>query len=157
MLKKIILMWMVYFFSSTVFAAQDAFTCIEPKVKFQHNEIILHTDAAREAQLYFIKNTSHKKIWLTRKQETEPHASAGWSSSLNPDHWSAILITKPNFILNCQNEKREMLHCKKVIQLCESILTFKSPAGNYWFVENKSWVRFKSAVNKRIKKDLQSS
>lgn len=106
--------------------------------------------------IFFIKNTSRQIVWINHPQGQNPHASAGWASSIQPNHWSALLLSRRNFMLDCStlnNNQVNILDCRRVIRVCTP--NMQIPAGNsggFWVVEDRPWNEFIKAVNARFKK-----
>ena len=80
--------------------------------------------------------------------------SAGWASRSQPNRWSAILINKPHFTLNCLQllaPGRRLLDCAKLTDVYQiKQLTWPSHhLGTYWVTENQPLSKFYLAIKKR--------
>lgn len=118
-------------------------SCLPIKNRSQHNSIVLGDVIAPTAQLYFLKNISKKSIWLDHDSK-HPSASAGWSSYLRPGQWSALLLDKKDFSLNCaviQPGRVTYVNCAQAISVClpPHLVINAKRKGSYWLVEDKSW------------------
>ncbi len=141
---------------NVVSAHASSFACVPAKIKTQDKSIILNVtdkELVKNATIYFVKNTSTKSVWLDHPTK-HAGASAGWSSYLQPDHWSALLLDKKDFSLTCaviQPGKVDYLNCEKVLSVClPTQVTFQSKRkASYWLVEDKSWNNFLLALKKR--------
>lgn len=123
----------------------DAAVCVPVQAKSQgDNMVIVNTGAAENvSQVYLLKNTSTKSLWLDHPIKN-PSASAGWSTYLRTGNGSALLLDKKEFALSCsviEPGKVTSMNCVKAISLC----LVKKPQknshrkGSYWLVEDKPW------------------
>jgi hypothetical protein len=128
-------------------------SCPPLKLKSQNNNIILDASTTATTQIYFLKNHSSKSLWLDHPVKNAS-ASAGWTSYLRPNEWSALLIDKKGFSLSCsviQPGKVETLDCEQALTVCKPAhFTYTSTRkGSYWLVEAKSWKELLKALEKR--------
>lgn len=103
------------------------------------NQNILLNQHKAGSKVYMLYNTGKQPLWLVH-EKAHPSASAGWSSKLDPKHWSAILMSKKNFILQCQLVgSNKPVHCRNHVQayLADAVLIpKKADKQSYWLVEN---------------------
>ncbi|MBA2710805.1 MAG: hypothetical protein H0U57_09465 [Tatlockia sp.] len=95
---------------------------------------------AKKPVLVMIHNSSKTDLWLTHPV-TESGASAGWSSRLQSDNWSALALDKNNFELSCIETKpghEQQIPCSAVISVCKwsSAGVPANGKGSYWAGEN---------------------
>lgn len=106
-------------------------------IAVQKESVILKTT---QAQVVLINNTSVSDLWITHPV-ADPGASAGWSSHLEAGNWSAMVVDKDSFELNCIESKpghEQQIPCAGQIAICEWP-TVKIPAdvkGTFWVGEN---------------------
>jgi len=124
------------FFISSCFA--DSIISFSPaKISSQGNRIALLNEGTK---IYLIHNISAKSIWVDHPSKKQS-ASAGWASFITPGNWSALLIDKKNFIINCSQIKPGEvvdLNCNNTI----AVYLYPMPTqkkGTYWLVEDKSY------------------
>lgn len=98
--------------------------------------------SAKKPLLVMIHNLSNTDLWITHPV-SDPGASAGWSSRLQADNWSALAVDKENFELSCIESKpghEQQVPCQGVISVC-GLAKITMPAketGTYWAGENMS-------------------
>lgn len=135
-------------------SAAETFACSPAVVKTENKNIILPgPNDPKETKIYFFNNISQESLWL---DHPVPHASAsaGWSSYLRPSNWSAILVNRKDFVINCaviKPGKVDYKDCGKAITICSpktSTLGSKRK-GSYWIVEDKSWDDFVKSFTSR--------
>lgn len=76
--------------------------------------------ATTKASLVMIHNLSQTDLWVTHPV-SEPGASAGWSSRLQPEHWSALVLTDKSFELSCIESKpghEQQVSCANTLAIC---------------------------------------
>jgi hypothetical protein len=127
-------------------------TCVPMKLKSQNKSIVLE-GSPEAGQIFLIKNQSLKSIWIDHPVK-HPSASAGWSSYIRPNEWSALFLDKKDFSLNCsviQPGKVENLDCAQALSVCKpSHLTYTSSRkGSFWLVEGKPLKELMKALEKR--------
>lgn len=127
-------------------------TCVPMKLKSQNKSILL--DGTPEAgQIFFIKNQSPKSIWIDHPVK-HPAASAGWSSYIRPDEWSALFLDRKEFSLNCsviQPGKVDNVDCAQALSVCKPThLTYTTNRkGSFWLVEGKPLKEMLQTLEKR--------
>lgn len=132
------------------------FTCIPAPIKIQDKNFILPgPDPAHKhaSQVYFFYNISKQSLWLDHPVEHRS-ASAGWSSYIQPQRWSAMLVDRQNFAVSCAQIKPGEVNyqsCEKVIKVCiPKADSFNAKRkGSYWLVEDKAWTDLLQGLEKR--------
>ena len=126
------------FISSITFAASDMPKSCKRVSDFSNTVMLKrgHTTT------YLIKNVSQHQLWLTHPI-ANPSASAGWSSELDKNRWSALQLEKDKeaFELSCIESKpghEQQIPCKGVIIVCDykSIKAPKTLTSSFWAGEN---------------------
>jgi hypothetical protein len=92
--------------------------------------------------LVLIHNSSKGDLWITHPI-SEPSASAGWSSRLQADHWSALALNKESFELSCIESKpghEQQVPCAGAISVClwSSVQIPTEGSGTFWAGEDMS-------------------
>lgn len=101
-----------------------------------------HTNPAPKSSfngLYLIRNISEFQQLLL-SHPTNTAMSAGWESRLDRGQWSAITISRPNFVVNCFGRRPGAIgyvDCGSVLQVC-AYSNLRAGEGGYWASENKS-------------------
>ncbi|OGT41519.1 MAG: hypothetical protein A3F13_03715 [Gammaproteobacteria bacterium RIFCSPHIGHO2_12_FULL_40_19] len=153
-IKTSVLLCIIAIFPITLFAAEFPNFCRVSGLRFSKASVLLFSQHTSKPRMYVIQNISHSPIWLNHEKKN-PSASAGWSSRLFPDHWSAILVTDRNFDLQCQFQKKSgamrAMPCKQMIRVCQfSEFYSKNPlSGGYWVVENVPFRALLSRIDAR--------
>lgn len=115
--------------------------CRVSGLHYEKKSILFFSQHTAKPRLYVIHNISTHPIWLVHDNKHQS-ASAGWNSQLFPKRWTAVLVTRRNFSLNCQFQKKSgamvTLACQHVIRACQySHFYSKNPVmGGYWVAEN---------------------
>lgn len=95
---------------------------------------------AKQQQMVLFHNVFTNDVWITHPV-SDPGASAGWSSRLEAGNWSAFVVDKETFELNCIESRpghEQQIACRQVLQVCEWPAV-KIPAENtgmFWAGEN---------------------
>src|SRR3990167_3496083 len=153
-IKKLVGLCLMIIFPVTLFATEFPHLCRVSGLRFSDKAILLFSQHTAKPRMYVIHNISRKAIWLNHEKKY-PSASAGWASSLLPNHWSAILVTDRNFDLQCQFQKKSgamrAMPCKQMIRVCQfSEFYSKNPlSGGYWVVENVPFRALLSRIDAR--------
>jgi hypothetical protein len=103
-------------------------------------------------KLYFIQNTSRQTVLLNHTPKGSPGASAGWSSTLKPNNWSAIALDKGNFSLSCSVERKngyEVMPCEIFLAACRVYNAKMPKEENYWLTEDQPQAKLLQAVKAR--------
>ncbi len=108
---------------------------------------------AKKPVLVMIHNSTKTDIWLTHPV-SDPGASAGWSSRLQADNWSALALDKDSFELSCIESKpghEQQVPCNSVISLCKwsSVSLPSKEKGSYWAGENLNLTKLISHLSGR--------
>lgn len=119
--------------------AQESFPAACNPVAVQKESVMLE---AKQPRVVLIHNLSASDLWITHPV-VDPGASAGWSSHLEAGNWSALVVDKKSFELNCIESKpghEQQVPCAGMVAICEW-LAVKIPAdvkGSFWAGENMS-------------------
>jgi hypothetical protein len=152
-MKKLILSLIVTLGAASLVNAASAFYCNPAKIQTQNtNIILLGPEKSDSVQVYFIKNTGQQAVWLDHPSHKS--MNAGWSSYLRPGNWSAFLLNRKDFMLNCsviQPGKVSKLDCMQALSVCKpKEVTFKNPPkGTFWLVEDKSQDELIKMIDKK--------
>jgi hypothetical protein len=108
---------------------------------------------AKHGQLVFIHNISEYDLWITHPVASQG-ASAGWTSRLQKDNWSALVIDKPSFVLSCIESKpghEQQIPCAGAIALCQwkKVKITKKEPGSFWVSEDLSLKGLRAAIGSR--------
>ena len=111
------------------------------------------TLAAKKSQLIFIHNLSKTDLWLTHPVN-DPSASAGWTSRLQADHWSALAVNKPNFVLTCIESRpghEQQVPCEGAIAVCQwkGATIPQKQEGTFWVAEDLPLAELTAAIGGR--------
>lgn len=96
--------------------------------------------SAPKPLLVMIHNLSNTELWITHP-ESEPSASAGWSSRVQAGHWSALVLREKSFELSCIESKpghEQKVPCAGVLAVCQWTDLTMPGEGNetYWAGED---------------------
>jgi hypothetical protein len=127
-------------------APEPIYTCEAKNYNFVGQNIVLNTEKKEsDQQLFFIQNISPQDIWINHTPtHASAGASAGWSSQLLKDHWSAMALNQKEISFQCMrsHEKGDLkpVSCKMVLRICRATSpTFgKGTVGSYWIIENQN-------------------
>jgi hypothetical protein len=92
-------------------------------------------------RVVMLHNLSDGDLWLTH-QPDKHHASAGWSSHLQSEHWSALSLMQHAFTLQCIESKpghEQPVDCSAVLAVCQwprSRLPQDITTVTHWASEN---------------------
>ena len=114
------------------------------------NEAILYTN---NTSFFMIHNISEHDLWLTHPV-VEPSASAGFSSNIKANKWSAFVLVEPSFKISCVETKpghEQQVPCADVIALCEfpNIAIPQNLYATFWAGENMSLAELIAYVGRR--------
>jgi len=152
-MQNIFIIFLLTSWLSTTFAATPL--CIPVPIKIEGKNMILPgTQNPKTSVVYFFQNKSLQSVWIDHPDTKHKGVSAGWASYLRPGNWSALVLNKKNFSINCsqiQPGKVEPLNCSTTLSVCtpQNIKTAEPLNGNYWLVEDKKWDGFLVALRKR--------
>ncbi|WP_419419849.1 hypothetical protein ACNVED_00660 [Legionella sp. D16C41] len=95
---------------------------------------------AKQPTLYLIYNNSNSDLWITHPV-SEPSASAGWSSRLESQNWSALAVNQSSFELSCIETKpghEQQVPCAGILAVCKwsKVKLPASSTGTFWAGEN---------------------
>ena len=108
---------------------------------------------SKKSKLVFVHNLSKSDIWITHPV-ADPGASAGWTTRLQPDNWSALAVDKSPFIINCIESRpghEQQVPCEGVIAVCKwsKVKVPASGEGTFWVGEDMSLSALTAAVGGR--------
>ncbi len=114
--------------------------CFVATLVYAQTKTLIHLSPpvkSTQANLFFITNRSSSPIIVDIPPDQHRGASAGWASLLQPQHWSAIVISGKGLTLACFKPKTyRQISCQQRIYIYKAKL---STQGNYWLVENKAF------------------
>ena len=98
---------------------------------------------AKKPVLMLIHNLSDADLWITHPV-ADPGASAGFTSHLMTKKWSALVVDKKSFELNCIESKpghEQQISCEGQLAVCQWAAVKIAPKGlgTYWAAENMNW------------------
>ncbi|MBI2785550.1 MAG: hypothetical protein HYX60_04265 [Legionella longbeachae] len=111
---------------------------------------------AKAKSLVYIHNLTSVDLWITHPV-TNPGASAGWTTRLQGEKWSALALKKGPFILNCIESRpghEQQVPCEGTIAVCTwKGKGVKIPANKqnstFWVAEDMSLAALNAAVGAR--------
>lgn len=116
--------------------------CANTNISFSDNDIILGKGVSKDSHVYLLYNKSKTKFVLNHV-ERPGTAAAGWGSEIEPNHWSAIMLTEPNFNMTCTEYDgafTKILNCADVLKACQLDPKYNGgfvEQGSYWITEDK--------------------
>lgn len=104
-------------------------------------------------KLFFIHNLTENDLWLTHPAN-KAGVNAGWSSRIQADKWSALVVAKGPFDIECIESRpghEQQIPCQGAIAVCEWKKTKmpKDQKGDFWAAEDMSLEGLKTAVGDR--------
>ena len=110
------------------------------------------TLSAKKPGLVLIYNHSNSELWLSHPVK-EDNASAGWTSQLESQKWSALALNQQDFILNCIESKpghEQEVPCQGLISVCQwPNMAIDDSKGTYWAGENMSFPALRTYLGDR--------
>ena len=115
--------------------------CKFNNMQWKNGSLVVNAAAKNTQQLYLFHSLLTKSKLMLNHTIPFPSASAGWTSELKPDHWTAFTADKRNFELSCyqtMNKKLQAVDCREVLQVCQMANAHVAigAEGSYWLVEN---------------------
>ena len=97
-----------------------------------------------EQGMYVFYNHSQMPLELNREiannEDMHAGSAAGWTSTIQPDQWSALSLSLAPFVMNCTSlaeGKRTSIACEKVLSVCQlKLKETQNLSGSYWLAEN---------------------
>lgn len=87
-------------------------------VQVQGNSVMVDV---KKGNLIFIHSTAKSDLWLNHPV-TDPSASAGWTSRIQANHWSALALDKSSFEITCIESRpghEQQIPCEGMIAVCQ--------------------------------------
>lgn len=146
---RFFILWCIGFISFNVMADASLPTGCRA-IKVQGNTVTL---TAKKSKLVLIHNLAKTDLWLTHPVQ-EPSASAGWTSRIQSDHWSALAVDQPSFVVSCVESRpghEQEIPCEGAIAVCQW-KGAKMPAGQtgtFWASEDLSLAELTAALGGR--------
>ncbi len=141
---RLMISLLIFFLGISATFAKE-FPCTPITFSIEQNQTTL-PGASKQSpvQAYLFKNKSTDGIWIDHPDLKNKGVSAGWSSYIRPNNWSALVINKSNFAVSCaliKPGKVEYIDCRKVLEVCapQQIILNKKINGNFWLAEDKDW------------------
>lgn len=107
---------------------------------------------AKKPALVLIYNHSNSELWLSHPVKNIG-ASAGWTSQLESQKWSALALNKKDFKLTCIESKpghEQEVSCQGLVTVCKwPNQESEKSKGTYWAGENMSLPALKSYLGDR--------
>src|ERR1700758_2567039 len=119
--------------SSALMAAESILPKGCQAVKVQGNSV---TVEAEKNSLVFIHNLTEVDLWIVHPVD-DPGASAGWTSRLQANKWSALSLEKGPFVLNCIESRpghEQQIPCEEAIAVCswKKVKFPENIKGTFW-------------------------
>lgn len=104
----------------------------------------------KKPRLVFIHNTTENDLWITH-QVVDSGANAGWSSRLQANKWSALVVAKGPFAIECIESKpghEQQIPCPGAIVMCQwkKSKMPKDHKGDYWAAEDMTLRALMAAI-----------
>jgi hypothetical protein len=145
------------FFISTCFLLASTFVFAESTLPKGCYEVAIKGESVilkpKNAKLFAIHNLSVSTLWMTHPV-SDPGGSGGWTSQLQTGNWSAIVIDRSPFKLNCVESMpghEQQISCQGTIAVCEWTKV-KIPVnlpGSFWASEDLSLSALKENLHSR--------
>ena len=116
--------------------------CLARGYHYHADLLVLHTAASQQSQLFLLYNVSNHKILINHYLWGDPGASAGWSSVIASNRWSAIVLNRTKFPISCKvmGHEYKKVDCAKVLFACQfpniSINAKRLSHSSFWAVES---------------------
>lgn len=111
------------------------------------------TLSAKTPKVIFIHNLSQTDLWLTHPV-VNASASAGWTSRIQADHWSALAVDKASFIISCIESTpghEQGIPCEGAIAVCQwkGAKIPEKEKGTFWAGEDLNLAELIAAIGGR--------
>lgn len=119
-------------------------------IAVQGEQVTLKT---KKNTLVYIHNLGQTDLWMTHPM-AQASASAGWSSRLQTDHWSALLVNKTSFTLNCIESipgHEQQIPCEGTVAVCQwnKLKVPSHVQGTFWVAEDQTLAGLSASVSGR--------
>lgn len=123
----------------------------EPVGSFKRLSLILPSD--NKQRLVLVHNKTKSPLWLTHPVKN-PTVSAGWTTVLAVEKWSAIAVNRPNFELACVEAlpgAEQRISCAASVDVCEvhDPVFDQKNGGTYWVTESQRLEKLILKVTRR--------
>lgn len=147
---QIILLFLTFFLSVSANAAESTLPQGCQALTVQGESVTIDS---KKKSLVYIHNLTENDLYVTHPGSNEG-ASAGWSSLLGNNHWSALQIAKGPFTIHCIESRpghEQQIPCENAIAVCEwKKVKFPVQAeGSFWVAENLSLKALHAAAGAR--------
>ena len=108
---------------------------------------------SKSGTLALIHNLGSTDLWITHPVNN-PSASAGWSSHLSADHWSALAVSKRSFVLTCVESMpghEQQIPCEGAIAVCQwnGVKIPGKEQSTFWVGEDQSLSALTATIGTR--------
>lgn len=106
----------------------------------------------KKGNLVFIHSLAKNDLWLTHPEKEPKGASAGWTTRIQADHWSALALDKPSFALACIESKpghEQEIPCEGMVAVCQWMKVKIADAGTFWANEDQPLAELIAALGAR--------
>ena len=139
-LLKIMLFVSLCLFFTSVFALKPELLCVHTNYEFIGDNLLLKMNGNKH--LVFLFHNISDKSFIINPILSSPGASAGYTSVLNGNNWSALNVGR-DLNLSCaiqNNERIRYVPCNQVLQICHyPPLQFPTKhEGDFWVAEDKT-------------------
>lgn len=89
---------------------------------FKDKNIILKGPLSSTNQAVYLLNNVAPSSYFFSRSITQPGASAGWNTKIDPAKWAVLVINKKNSAWSCQSAvpgNNELFSCKSVLKVCQ--------------------------------------
>lgn len=117
-------------------------------IQVQGNSVVVEV---KKGKLILIHSTAKNDLWLTHPVKN-PSASAGWTSRIQPNRWSALALDKSSFEISCIESSpghEQQIPCEGLIAVCQWKKGKIPEGGTFWASENMSLSTLISALGAR--------
>ena len=108
-----------------------------------------------KSKLAFVHNLTNTDLWVTHSGASY-NTDSSWAGRLQAGNWSALVVDKPPFILNCIESRpghEQQVPCEGAIAVClwlgVDVSDKQDGQGALWTEEDKSFSALTAAVGAR--------
>lgn len=141
---------MILIFTACNACATDIFPVGCKAIIIKEGPLIL---SAPKPVLIMVHNLSNHDLWVTHPV-SDAGASAGWSSQLESDRWSALALHDQSFELTCIESKpghEQQVACAGLLAVCEwtNRAIPQEVSHTYWAGENMKLSALKEHITQQ--------